>query len=151
MTRKTRADRDRAHREEVAEEKRFLREVMDMGEHIYLDEWWRMHERRGNYAAADALVELTHEIREHNRDLRGGTRARIGDALDEVRATERERKERIGDERAARLVEDYRRNHPVPGSFEDEPEFNPGLQAPTGPRRAKQIRRQQGKGRPPWV
>lgn len=110
----SRADRDRAHREAVAENKARIRGFMREGEHIYGEE--NYHEARSvrDHVEADALEELMPEIREHNRKVGGGTKARVQEHLDRERRREYERRQEREAERARDQVEDYARNRPTP-------------------------------------
>lgn len=134
----TRADRDRAHRQEVEKNKTRIRGLMREGGHIYGEETFRAATQERDYVEADALEELMPEIREHNARVGGGTKNRIQEYLDKERRREFQERQRRDEERAIEDVERYRRDHPAPnldavGQPEPEPESEPEDQSEATP------------------
>lgn len=112
----TRADRDRAHRQAVEENKARIRRNMrnSPNAHIYGEE--NYHEARSvrDHVEADALEELMPEIEAHNSKAGGGTKSRVQEHLDKERKREFQKRQRRDAERAREQVEDYARTRPVP-------------------------------------
>jgi hypothetical protein len=112
-------ERRRAHEKAVRREKARIRKVLDAGRPVLVKQWLREHLTAGNYAAHDALQELTPEIRELGLDASeggpGSTRERIAEAVLGEAGRDAARRTELGEERARRQVEDYARSKVLAG------------------------------------
>lgn len=164
---KGRPGREQRHREQVEAEKRRIRSKMNEGFPVYGAEWRRVHERRGNFASADALGEMlsSGEIQRHNRAVGKGDhiRERTEERRRELVERERERNQKRDRARAERELVNYRRDHPAPnpnaiGDLQSparnpqpgEPANRPLMMgAPKGGWKKAGVH--QKRGRPPWA
>ena len=109
MTRKTRAERQAAHRKAVDAEKRELRQAMRGGGHHYFAEWYRHYQKTGDIVVVDAMEEMWDELAQHDRDNPAPSNFGIDDGRDRGRDLESRRREARDLNRAAEIAEGARR------------------------------------------
>ena len=110
MVRKTRTERQAAHRRKVEAAKADIRRMMHDGEYLYPDKAYRRAVREGDHAGAEAIEEMLPGINAHNRQLPPDFPQReVDDHLDYARDLESRRREARDLERAADIAEGARK------------------------------------------
>lgn len=141
--RSTPQERDGEFKREVEDVKGRIRAQLDRG-HVMLPAECRDAARRdGDFAAVQAITEISSEMRERNRENGGGSRRWMDQAVKEASRADAERRQRSADREVQRIVHEARRGASGIGgglaaaNDASSEEHNPGARFPTKGRRKR--------------
>lgn len=102
--RSTPQERDQDFRADVEDVKGRVRKYLDAGHVMLVSECKDAARRDGDFAAVQAIEEMSSEMRERNRENGGGSRRWVDEAVKEASKADRERRERVAERETARIA-----------------------------------------------
>lgn len=142
--RSTPQERDGEFRAQVDDVKRRIRAQLDKGYTMLPAECRDAARRDGDFAAVEAITEMSSEMREANRKNGGGSGRWINEVVKEASKADAERRQRAADRETQRIVNEARGQVSGVGGLaaaNDAPseEHNPGARFPTRGRRKRKL------------